>query len=83
MRVGSFGENLWNYEESGTYLSTDGGLSWRMVHKGSHKYEFGDLGSILVIVDNEELTDVIRYSWIWDSVGTFFIRRFRTYLTTL
>jgi hypothetical protein len=62
MGVGSIGENLWNYDDSDTFLSTDGGLSWRMAHKGAHKYEFGDLGSILVIVDDEESTDVIRYS---------------------
>ena len=45
-----------------TFLSTDGGLNWRMVHKGAHKYEFGDLGSILVIVDDEDHKDTIRYS---------------------
>ena len=62
MGVGTIGENLWDYEGSDTFLSTDGGLNGRMVHKGTHKYEFGDLGSILVIVDNEEHTDTIRYS---------------------
>ena len=62
MGVSSTGENLWSYEESDTFLSTDGGLNWRMVHKGAHKYEFGDLGSILVIVDDEDHTDTIRYS---------------------
>jgi len=62
MGVGSIGENLWNYKEGDTFLSTDGGLSWRMVHKGAHKYEFGDSGSILVIVDDEDPTDIIRYS---------------------
>jgi len=62
MGVGSIGENLWNYKEGDTFLSTDGGLNWRMVHKGAHKYEFGDSGSILVIVDDEDPTDIIRYS---------------------
>lgn len=62
MGVGDIGENLWNYEEGDTFLSTDGGLNWRMVHKGAHKYEFGDSGSILVMVDDEDPTDTIRYS---------------------
>ena len=62
MGVGSIGETLWEYKSSDTFLSTDAGLSWRMVAKGAHKYEFGDLGSILVLVDDEEITDTIRYS---------------------
>jgi len=62
MGVGSIGESLWSYGESDTFLSTDGGLNWRMISKGAHKYEFGDLGSILVVVDDEEMTDHVRYS---------------------
>jgi len=62
MGVGSVGESLWGYKESDTFLSTDGGLTWRMVSKGAHKYEFGDLGSILVAVDDEDVTDHVRYS---------------------
>lgn len=33
-----------------------------MVAKGAHKYEFGDQGSILVVVDDEQVTSKIRYS---------------------
>ncbi|KAJ3513798.1 hypothetical protein NLJ89_g2750 [Agrocybe chaxingu] len=62
MGVGHVGENLWVYDESDTFLSTDAGLTWRMIAKGAHKYEFGDLGSILVIVDDEEATDHVKYS---------------------
>ena len=60
--VGSVGESLWEYKSSDTFLSTDAGVTWKMVSKGAHKYEFGDLGSILVIVDDEEITDTIKYS---------------------
>lgn len=60
--VGSIGESLWEYKSSDTFLSTDAGLTWKMVSKGAHKYEFGDLGSILVLVDDEEVTDTIKYS---------------------
>ena len=62
MGVGSIGESLWEYKSSDTFLSTDAGVSWQMISRGAHKYEFGDLGSILVIVDDEEITDTIRYS---------------------
>ena len=62
MGVGSVGETLSEYVNSDTYLSTDAGLSWNMVSKDAHKYEFGDLGSILVIVDDEEVTNNVQYS---------------------
>ncbi|KAF8962397.1 vacuolar protein sorting/targeting protein 10 [Flammula alnicola] len=62
MGVGSVGEYLRNYQESDTFLSTDAGLTWRMISKGAHKYEFGDLGSILVAVDDEEVTESVKYS---------------------
>lgn len=62
MGVGSVGEHLRSYPESDTFLSTDGGLTWHMIAKGAHKYEFGDLGSIMVAVDDEETTDMVKYS---------------------
>ena len=62
MGVGSIGESLWEYGKSDTFLSTDAGLTWKMVAKDAHKYEFGDLGSILLIVDDEEVTDTVKYS---------------------
>lgn len=60
--VGSIGESLWEYGNSDTFLSTDAGLTWKMVSKDAHIHEFGDLGSILLIVDDEEATDTIKYS---------------------
>jgi hypothetical protein len=60
--VGSIGRCLKEYKECDTFLSTDAGVSWRMVTKGANKYQFGDLGSILVIVDDEEKIDHVRYS---------------------
>ena len=62
MGVGSTGESLSQYTDSDTFLSIDGGLNWRMVSKDAHKYEFGDLGSILVMVNDEEPTTEVRYS---------------------
>ena len=63
MAVGSVGTHLADYEECDTFLSTDAGLTWRMVQEGAHKYEFGDQGSVLVIADDEEATDHVHYSY--------------------
>lgn len=75
MAVGSVGETLAPYgqsdferqadkvEECDTFLSSDAGLTWTMVQEGAHKYEFGDQGSILVIADDEDVTDHVHYSY--------------------
>jgi hypothetical protein len=75
MAVGSVGETLAPYgehflrnradeiEECDTFLSTDAGLTWTMVQEGAHTYEFGDQGSILVIADDEDVTDHVHYSY--------------------
>ena len=61
--VGSVGDYLLPYEQCDTFLSTDAGLTWRMVHKDAHKYEFGDQGSVMVIIDDEEPVDHVSYSY--------------------
>ncbi|EPQ27080.1 uncharacterized protein PFL1_05364 [Pseudozyma flocculosa PF-1] len=63
MGVGSVGRRLLPYEECDTFLSTDAGRTWRMVSFDAHKYEFGDQGSVLVIVDDEDITDHVSYSF--------------------
>ncbi|KAE9396840.1 Oligoxyloglucan reducing end-specific cellobiohydrolase [Gymnopus androsaceus JB14] len=45
MGIGSIGKTLLPYEECDTFLSTDAGLSWKMVRKQAYKYEFGDSGT--------------------------------------
>ncbi|KAJ7019632.1 vacuolar protein sorting/targeting protein 10 [Mycena alexandri] len=62
MGVGSIGNSLLSYEESDTFLSIDGGVTWTLLRQGAHKYEFGDSGSILAIVNDEELISDVRYS---------------------
>jgi hypothetical protein len=54
---------LTSTEDCDTFLSTDAGLTWTMVQEGAHKYEFGDQGSILVIADDEDVTDHVHYSF--------------------
>ncbi|KAI0750610.1 Oligoxyloglucan reducing end-specific cellobiohydrolase [Irpex lacteus] len=62
MGVGSVGEYLKPYEECDTWMSDDAGVSWRMVRRDAHLYEFGDQGSVVVVVGDEEVTDEVRYS---------------------
>jgi hypothetical protein len=61
--TGNIGSHLANREdEINTYLSRDAGLSWFEIRKGSHIYEIGDHGSIIVIVRNQDPSDVVFYS---------------------
>ncbi|KAI9318385.1 hypothetical protein BX666DRAFT_1927417 [Dichotomocladium elegans] len=62
MGVGHYGRSLLEYDECDTFLSTDGGLTWRMVREGAHKYEFGDMGGLLVMVDDEKEVDHVWWS---------------------
>jgi hypothetical protein len=62
--TGNVGSYLANREdEINTYLSRDAGSSWFEVKKGSHIYEIGDHGSIIVIAPDQAATDEVYYSW--------------------
>ena len=50
-------------DEINTYLSRDGGLTWSEIAKGSHIYEVGDHGGIIVMANDQVATDTILYSW--------------------
>ena len=50
--------------DSDTFLTRDAGLTWEEVHKDAHLWEFGDYGSIIVIVKSV-LQTILRF----DSVG--------------
>jgi hypothetical protein len=62
MGVGSIGPTLRPYSESDTFLSTDAGVTWSMVRRDAHKYEFGDKGGIIVAVNDEDPVDFVSYS---------------------
>lgn len=62
--TGNVGYYLQNKaDEINTYLSRDAGLTWSEIAKGSHIYEIGDHGSIIVMADDQQATDYIEYSW--------------------
>lgn len=60
--VGNVGEQLTDKREGNTYLTRDGGLTWKEIKKGPFMWEFGDSGSIVVIVNGHEPTNVVYYS---------------------
>lgn len=62
MAVGNVGETLKPYKECDTFLSRDAGFTWQEIHKDAHMWEFGDSGSILVIVNDEGPTDHVSFS---------------------
>ncbi|KAI8364623.1 hypothetical protein BD560DRAFT_165544 [Blakeslea trispora] len=63
MGVGNVGASLSQYQEGDTFLTRDGGHSWSMIQQGEHLFEFGDQGSILVLINDEEATNELLYSW--------------------
>jgi hypothetical protein len=62
LAVGNVGEALAPYTDSDIFLTRDGGFTWEEVHKDAHMWEFGDSGSVLVIVNDEEATDHVLYT---------------------
>ena len=62
--TGNIGSYLTNREdEVNTYLSRDGGLNWFEVKKGSHIYEIGDHGSLIVLAPDQTSTTEVYYTW--------------------
>lgn len=63
MAVGSVGPHLAPYKDCQTFLSTDAGLTWTAIDPEANKYEFGDSGGILVLVNDEDGIDEVKYSF--------------------
>lgn len=60
--VGNVGDKLGSYLDGDTFLTRDGGVTWREVKKGVYQWEYGDQGSIIVLVNGEDSTNTISYS---------------------
>ncbi|CUS21194.1 LAQU0S02e08196g1_1 [Lachancea quebecensis] len=60
--VGNVGEHLLPKEECSTFITTDGGFTWKEIKKGPYQWEYGDRGSVIVLVKDGEKTDLIIYS---------------------
>lgn len=62
MGVGNVGSHLIDYDESDTFMSDDGGITWHESHKGPYQWEYGDQGSIVVIVRDGQPTNHVLYT---------------------
>jgi hypothetical protein len=64
MGTGNVGPTLrFEPEETNTFLSRDGGLTWMEAHKGAFIYEFGDHGGLIVMADDLKKTTEVVFSW--------------------
>lgn len=64
MGTGNVGASLrFEPEETSTFLSRDGGLTWVEAHKGAFIYEFGDHGGLIVMADDLKKTGEVVFTW--------------------
>jgi len=64
MATGCVGDKLCFREGAiNTYLSRDGGHEWFEIAEGSHIYEFGDHGGLIVMAFDERAVKELAYSW--------------------
>ncbi|KAG7803237.1 hypothetical protein KL944_001190 [Ogataea haglerorum] len=60
--VGNVGPQLGSYYDGHTFLTKDGGITWKEVRKGVYLWEYGDQGSVIVLVNGKDNTNVLSYS---------------------
>src|ERR1700743_2128961 len=62
LAVGNVGSELTPIKDGDTFLTRDGGITWKEVHKGAYMWEYGDQGSIIVVVETNTPTKTILYT---------------------
>lgn len=62
LAVGNVGDHLTPKSEGDTFITRDGGVEWHSVKKGNYIWEYGDQGSIIVIVPETEPTRSVFYT---------------------
>ncbi|QPG99562.1 vacuolar protein sorting/targeting protein PEP1 [Epichloe festucae Fl1] len=65
--VGNVGSSLGDIKDADTFMTTDGGITWTNVKKGHWTWQYGDQGSIMVLVQratpkNSAKTKTVSYS---------------------
>merc|ERR1712166_1697678 len=64
MATGNLGDRLTPLaSKTNTYITRDGGMSWIEAAKGSHIYEFGDHGGLILMARDNVATQTLSYSW--------------------
>lgn len=59
---GNVGEYLGPLAEADTYMTTDAGITWKQVKKGRWLWQYGDQGSIIVILPLDKQTKSVSYT---------------------
>ncbi len=62
LATGNVGEYLLPAGEADTFMTNDGGISWKMIKEGRYLWEYGDQGAIIVIVAHSQPTNEVFYS---------------------
>jgi hypothetical protein len=62
MGTGNVGEHLVHAGNADTFITRDGGITWKEAKKGRYLWEYGDQGSIIVIVAHSKPTKSLFYS---------------------
>ncbi|KAF5094816.1 hypothetical protein DV451_004893 [Geotrichum candidum] len=62
LAVGNVGESLSPLFDSNTFFTKDGGVTWKEIRKGYYMWEYGDQGSIIVVVNGQDNTNIVSYS---------------------
>ena len=60
--IGNTGSYLKPKRDGDTFISRDGGITWNAAVKGQYMWEFGDQGSIIVLVEERAPTNKVLYS---------------------
>lgn len=60
--VGNVGEYLSDRDNADTFITTDAGVNWEWAMEGTYMWAFGDQGSILVLVKEKKMTNIVYYS---------------------
>ncbi|OQO04227.1 hypothetical protein B0A48_10838 [Cryoendolithus antarcticus] len=60
--IGNVGEFLGYKKDADTFITRDGGINWNMVNTGTWMWEYGDQGSIIVIVKKGEPVKEVQYT---------------------
>lgn len=64
MGTGNVGGSLrFEPEETDTFFSRDGGMTWMEAHKGAYIYEFGDHGGLVLMADDLKRTTQVVFTW--------------------
>ncbi|ODV59975.1 type I sorting receptor [Ascoidea rubescens DSM 1968] len=60
--VGNVGKTLEAIENCSTFMTRDGGITWKEIHEGVYSWEYGDQGSIIILVKDNEVDNKFIYS---------------------